>query len=286
MKRYDALNAPEAGAPFVNADLIGGTEGSYPPAEGFDAVMTEIQTAIVAAGLDPTNADWAQLAAAIKIIARNLIGSAYDDTGAANAYVITPAPVVAAYATYQLFVFKAAHANNAASTFKANALPDIPIKRIDGTALQAGDILADMICVGIHDGASLILLNRNDPVATQVQVDAGTDDNARVTAKKLRWGFAYSFLAAGGFIVFPTFLKSFTIQWGFVTVTGGTTAAFSLPIAFPNLALGGISNKGATITLSGETAVGTTLFSNTNITISNSRASAVAQGITYLTWGY
>lgn len=61
MKRYDALNAAAPGDPYVNANVLAGTEGSYPDARGFDAVMTEIEAAIAALGGEPTNASWTQL---------------------------------------------------------------------------------------------------------------------------------------------------------------------------------------------------------------------------------
>ncbi|WP_122665142.1 phage tail protein [Pseudomonas viridiflava] len=50
-------------------------------------------------------------------------------------------------------------------------------------------------------------------VASQAQTNAGTNDAAYVTPKKLRWGFAVS-LGATGYIILPTWLSGLTFQWG------------------------------------------------------------------------
>jgi phage-related tail fiber protein len=70
-------------------------------------------------------------------------------------------------------------------------------------------------------------------IATQAQVDAGTDDATIVTPKKLRWGFQI-LKAANGYIIFPSFLGGLIIQWGNAPVAASTTALYALPIPFPN----------------------------------------------------
>ncbi|WP_347929497.1 phage tail protein [Pseudomonas helvetica] len=78
-------------------------------------------------------------------------------------------------------------------------------------------------------------------VATQTQVNEGTDDATVVTPKKLRRGFAIS-LATNGYVAFPTWLGGLIIQWGTVYApTYGTanvymTMPIAWPIAFPNVA--------------------------------------------------
>lgn len=70
-----------------------------------------------------------------------------------------------------------------------------------------------------------------DQIATQAQVDAGVDDATIVTPKKMRWGWAASF-TQNGYILFPTWLGSFLIQWVSVSTTTTATAAFTWPLAF------------------------------------------------------
>lgn len=68
-------------------------------------------------------------------------------------------------------------------------------------------------------------------VATQVQTDAGTDDTAYITPKKLRFGFQAVF-APNGYIVFPTWLGGLILQWGAVGISGSSTTV-SYQIAYP-----------------------------------------------------
>ncbi len=71
-------------------------------------------------------------------------------------------------------------------------------------------------------------------VATQVQVDIGLDDATIVTPKKLRWGVSFSF-GANGYVVFPTWLGGWIIQWG--SVADNVADAFNapFPMAFPTV---------------------------------------------------
>jgi len=76
-------------------------------------------------------------------------------------------------------------------------------------------------------------------IATQSQTNEGINDTNYVTPKKLRWGFLISF-TNNGYIVFPTWLGSFIIQWfkGPVGVNEGTLyPAVAFPMEFPTACL-------------------------------------------------
>lgn len=63
------------------------------------------------------------------------------------------------YIAGQAFKFKAANTNTGASTININAIGAIAIKRPDGSALIANDIIADRIYAVIYNGANFILSN-------------------------------------------------------------------------------------------------------------------------------
>ena len=93
------------------------------------------------------------------------------DTGAANAYVITPAPAITAYAVGQVFSFKATNANTTTSTLNVNSLGTKTIKKLNGsTDLSSGDIAAGMVVLVEYDGTNFIMLN---PVANSVSLVGG-----------------------------------------------------------------------------------------------------------------
>lgn len=85
-------------------------------------------------------------------------------------------------------------------------------------------------------------------VATQAQVNTGTDDTTIITPKKLRAGFAVS-INRNGFIAFPSWMGGIIIQWGSVVVPNGSTATFTFPTAFPTecFQAGPIVNNGTTL---------------------------------------
>ena len=71
-------------------------------------------------------------------------------------------------------------------------------------------------------------------LATQSEVDEGKLDTVAVSPKTMRWGFAAS-LHPNGYIIFPSWLGGFIIQWMHGVIPKGTgDVRVNLPIAFPN----------------------------------------------------
>ncbi|WP_212625610.1 phage tail protein [Pseudomonas sp. PP3] len=84
-------------------------------------------------------------------------------------------------------------------------------------------------------------------VATHTQADSGTDDTTFITPKKMRWGITAS-LNANGYIIFPTWMFSFIIQWTTVgSIAAGLSGSVAWPIAFRSACLfGGACAIGST----------------------------------------
>lgn len=70
---------------------------------------------------------------------------AVDAGTSANTYIITLSSSITSYVDGLSVVFRASNTNTGASTINVNGLGSIAIKRTDGTALQANDILANQI---------------------------------------------------------------------------------------------------------------------------------------------
>jgi len=79
-------------------------------------------------------------------------------TGSANAYVLAASRTMTAYAQGDRFCFKANFANTGAATLNVDSLGAKDIKRLDGSALVAGDIAADAIVDVVYDGTNFQLL--------------------------------------------------------------------------------------------------------------------------------
>lgn len=85
-----------------------------------------------------------------------------QDTGAANAYLITFAPgqpIPAAYVAGMGVKFKALVTNTGASTINVNGLGVIAIKRANGSALAAADITSGGIVELTYDGVNFQMQN-------------------------------------------------------------------------------------------------------------------------------
>lgn len=92
-------------------------------------------------------------------LASTLLSDYKVDTGAANAYVITPAPAITAYTVGQIFSFKAVNANTTASTLNVNGLGAKTIKNAAAADLVANDILAGQVVILEYDGTNFQMLS-------------------------------------------------------------------------------------------------------------------------------
>ena len=109
-----------------------------------------------------------------------------DDTGAANAYVVTLSPVPPAYVKGMVINFKAANANTTTSTINVNGLGLKTIFKDFGATLARGDILAFQVVQLIYDGTAFQLASPPGGSVTQngsaiYAADAGATDAYAIT---------------------------------------------------------------------------------------------------------
>lgn len=140
---------------FVNATAVAGAPNASSTVKGIVQEATQAQVlAKTAAG-----STGAELYVNPLTLASTLLSDYKVDTGAANAYVITPAPAITAYTTGQIFSFKAVNANTTASTINVNGLGVKTIKNPKGGDLVANDIGAGQLVMVGYDGTNMIMLS-------------------------------------------------------------------------------------------------------------------------------
>ena len=115
----------------------------------FNSYMSELENAVTKSGitLDPAggpDTSAVMLAQAVTRAAQG--GMSYEDSGAADAYVLTASggfEAPAAYFDGQLVMFQAGNANTGASTINVSTIGVTDLKDATGTALAADAIAAD-----------------------------------------------------------------------------------------------------------------------------------------------
>ncbi|WP_336347023.1 phage tail protein [Pseudomonas monsensis] len=127
---------------FVDENPVAGTPGSLIPAVWGNSVTEELLGVIKGAGLTPDEVELGQLFLAVRKISQTGLVDYAMDTGTANAYRATYAPVVPSLVDGLVLRFKALNTNTGASTFSANGLAAKPIVGVDHNAVQEGEITA------------------------------------------------------------------------------------------------------------------------------------------------
>jgi len=115
-----------------------------------------------------------------------------DDTGVADAYVITPASAPSAYTEGQTFRFKAGNANTGASTINVNGVGVKSIVARDGsTELPPNAILASQIYTVVYEdtGDNFHLMD-GESSSGNVFSDTDSTDDLGTTAR--RWANVYA----------------------------------------------------------------------------------------------
>lgn len=160
-------SAQVANKHYVDSVAVAGAPNASTTVKG----IVELATQAEVLSKSTTGGTGALLTVTPDTLASTLLSDYKVDTGAANAYVITPAPAVTAYTTGQIFSFKAINACTTASTLNVNGLGTKAIVNSKGGALVSGDISAAMIVTVEYDGTSMVMQN---PVANTPTVAASS----------------------------------------------------------------------------------------------------------------
>lgn len=128
---------------YVNGDtLVGGTTANAADVKAeFDAIQAGFDKLPTEAQLKSGNLNYAV------------------DSGAADAYVVTMPQTWTAYTAGWHLTFKVANANTGASTINVDGLGVKAIKKTDGSALDAGDLVAGALVTLVYDGTNFQVLN-------------------------------------------------------------------------------------------------------------------------------
>ncbi len=140
------------------------------------------------------------------------------DTGAVNAYVITPTPAITAYASGQSFYFYPANTNTAASTLNVSGLGTKAIQ-YGGQAIPANFLLTSVIARVIYDGTQFQLQNTATRVLGYAEITTAFTSTATPTITDVTSIATTVNIPAGGskvrVTVQPSYIKT--------TAVAGTT---------------------------------------------------------------
>lgn len=157
MRYNQPFDKSDPTAPYVDGNPSAGVEGSIPRAAAIEYPQREIVQAIVDSGQTPDNGDLTQLSKAI----RSMGGTSHigDDTSASvNTVIATVAPAITNYVKGHQYNIKIANTPTGAAQANFNGVGLRTISRQDGSAVQAGDILAGQEAVFIDTGSKLQLM--------------------------------------------------------------------------------------------------------------------------------
>jgi hypothetical protein len=140
---------------YIDQTSLAGVSNATTSAQGVVELATQAE---VDAGT-ATGATGASIVATPAVTRAKKYNDYAADAGGTDAYAITVTPAITAYATGQVFTFKANTANTGAATLNVNALGAITIKKYVTTDLATGDILVNQVITVVYDGTNFQLIS-------------------------------------------------------------------------------------------------------------------------------
>lgn len=230
------------------------------PASEWNQAATEVENVILDAGIALSSGDLTQLSKAVASYSSG--GFAYTDSGAANAYVLTPIGSKKSPPTYingMTAEFTTANPNTGASTVNVSGLGVKDI-RLPGGAAVAADQVSGRV--------KLIFDLANDWFELQ-ESNKGIDTSSP----------GYVFLKFSNTI-------NFLVQWGTVSLAQNASTTVTFPQAFPVGCVGLLCTPiVAAGTGNGQAASGL-ILSTTQANIINTASAAVSFSIQWVAIGF
>lgn len=177
MKYQAPFGSADPGAPYVDKNTPGAVAGSKVPAKAIEHPQRELDTLIEKSGLTPSEADLTQLTHAVRSQKLNYVTAG----GTANAITFTLDPAPANWAALEGVPFKLKFAaqNTGAVTININGFGTKALTRVDGIALEGGEVGPGQIWDVVYDGTQVQLLGYSSivakPVNSQTFTTAGAD---------------------------------------------------------------------------------------------------------------
>jgi hypothetical protein len=161
---------------YTDGDVIGGVPATDLEGALFDNLQEELANIVEATGVALDGTKLSQVVTALR--SNGLLYGV--DSGAANACVLTYAPVVATLVDGMVLWFKAAATNTGATTLNVNGLGVKAVVGGANTALQGGEIVANGKCMVVWNATlnSFVLI---ECTGAALQVGTGTKSQHAAT---------------------------------------------------------------------------------------------------------
>ena len=273
-------------------------------AEEFNNLATELENAVLRAGLGLTGASVTQLASSLFI--HGTKAQSFQDSGAANAYVATPIsgsggvvlPDNYSSLNGSIVLFKASNANSGASTLNVGQTTGTLLGTKDivteaGAALASGAIAAGTYVWLRYDSSigagSWVLLPASRPIATALQAQQRALNTVLLTPQRLDDSFkgANQSMVVNGYQKMPGGLIE---QWGTASVpltSGAGSVTITLPTAFPLAYLQSVAQFATSLGgLGGRIGTAAVGLTQLQVDVAGVGTANTTETVRYRVWGF
>jgi hypothetical protein len=147
--KYEApYGAPGSNDPYINGNPSTGTMGSIPPAASIEFPQREIVNLINWSSLTPSDGDLHQLAKAVQTGRVNFAA----DIGSLSDFHLNFTPPLTGYIDGMIARFRALRNAPGPCTLRIDSLPQVPLVKRGGAALQAYDFATNDMLEALYDG--------------------------------------------------------------------------------------------------------------------------------------